>query len=90
MTESPATDAYTVVTLSIDGVAERTEYCDIGPVEVLTGALARVGHPSEVLGHTQQSIGRAMTGTRSPISSTASVPGPDGPADAIVSKRVPI
>ncbi|WP_281197282.1 alpha-isopropylmalate synthase regulatory domain-containing protein, partial [Nocardia pseudovaccinii] len=57
------TDGYTEVTLSIGGVAERSEYRDIGPVEALTAALARVGHPVEVLGSTQQSLGTGDDGS---------------------------
>lgn len=63
LTEWRATDAYTEVTLSVDGVVERTDYRDIGPIEALTAALARVGYPVEVLGLTQQSIAAGNDGT---------------------------
>ncbi|MFI7667221.1 2-isopropylmalate synthase [Nocardia sp. NPDC049526] len=63
LTEWRTTDGYTEVTLSIGGVAERTEHRDIGPIEALTAALARVGCPVEVLGSTQQSTGAGNDGT---------------------------
>ncbi|MEV6333644.1 2-isopropylmalate synthase [Nocardia vinacea] len=63
LTEWRTTDGYTEVTLSIGGVAERSAHRDIGPIEALTAALARVGHPVEVLGLTQQSIGAGNDGT---------------------------
>ncbi|MFI6365305.1 2-isopropylmalate synthase [Nocardia sp. NPDC050630] len=63
LTRWRTTDASTEITLSIGGVVERSEHRDIGPIEALTVALARVGHPVEVLGLTQQSIGAGNDGT---------------------------
>ncbi|MFX0577616.1 2-isopropylmalate synthase [Nocardia nepalensis] len=59
-TTGTGADAFTEVRLTIGGV---TEYRGVGPVEALTAALARVGHPVEVLGLTQQSIGAGNNGT---------------------------
>jgi 2-isopropylmalate synthase len=63
LTRWRTTNASTQITLSVGGVVERSEHRDIGPIEALTVALARVGHPVEVLGLTQQSIGAGNAGT---------------------------
>ncbi|WP_433205314.1 2-isopropylmalate synthase [Nocardia sp. CA-107356] len=59
-TTGAGADALTEVTLTIGGP---TEHRGVGPIEALTAALARVGHPVEVLGLTQQSIGAGNSGT---------------------------
>ena len=50
-------DDVTEIGLVVDGRVHTSAYRGVGPVEALTRALAEIGHPVEILGLTQQSIG---------------------------------
>lgn len=50
-------DEVTEISLIVDGGVHTSSHRDIGPVEALVRALAAAGHPVEILGLTQQSIG---------------------------------
>ncbi|KRD20484.1 2-isopropylmalate synthase [Mycobacterium sp. Root265] len=50
-------DDVTEISLIVDGDVHTSSHRDIGPVEALVRALAAAGHPVEILGLTQQSIG---------------------------------
>jgi 2-isopropylmalate synthase len=50
-------DDVTEISLVIDGRVHTSSHGGVGPIEALTRALGEAGHPVEILGLTQQSIG---------------------------------
>jgi 2-isopropylmalate synthase len=50
-------DEATEITLVVDGRGQTSTHRGVGPLDALTRALADAGHPVEILGLTQQSIG---------------------------------